>query len=418
MKEKLIIENFAGIDHLEIELNKINIFIGPQASGKSITAKLFFYFKSFVEEIKKGVESNKTKTEIKNAYTSRLKNYFPRETTWPKKSFLLKYFIEDNWISISKQEEKRLVIKYSESFNLIMDKTKDISLYEHNKAFMSDRISSYEISHNFKKAFDELVEKHFSFLSIANQFYIPAGRSFFSNIQSNIFSMLNSNQSLDPFIVEFGSFYEDFKRIFPDNFDGEISSETEKLYEIIDSILHSSYKRKNETDYLIHKNDREVDLLHASSGQQESLPLLITLRVLNKIPFPAIIYIEEPEAHLFPDAQKNIIQLLAKVFNSKSDNYQIILTTHSPYILSSFNNLMYAGSLDEKLDKSKIKKLNRLVPKEERIDPKIVSAYSLDIGGKKKNLIDRETGLISQNYLDDVSNKISNQFGKLLDLEF
>ncbi len=418
MKEKLIIKNFAGIDHLEIELNKINILIGPQASGKSITAKLFFYFKSFIGEIKKGVESNKTKTEIENTYTLRLKNYFPRETTLPEKFFLLKYFTEDNWISINKDKEKELVIKYSENFNLTMNKTKEIYLNEHNKAFVSDRATSYEISNNFKKTFNGYVEKHFSLLSIANQFYIPSGRSFFSNIQSNIFSMLNTNQSLDPFIVEFGSFYEDFKRLFSDIFDEEESSEREKLYEIINSILHSSYKRKNEIDYLIHKNDREVDLLHASSGQQESLPLLITLRVLNKIPSPAIIYIEEPEAHLFPDAQKMIVQLLTRVFNSKSDNYQIILTTHSPYILSSFNNLMYAGSLDEKLDKSKIKKLDRLVPKEERIDPKLVSAYSLDIGGKKKNLIDKETRLISQNYLDDVSNKISTQFGKLLDLEF
>ena len=64
------------------------------------------------------------------------------------------------------------------------------------------------------------------------------------------------------------------------------------------------------------------------------------------------------------------------------------------------------------------KKLNKLVPKEERINPKLVSAHSLDFGGKKKNLIDKETGLISQNYLDDVSNKISTEFGKLLDLEF
>mgnify|MGYP006206212493 CR=1 FL=1 len=48
--------------------------------------------------------------------------------------------------------------------------------------------------------------------------------------------------------------------------------------------------------------------------------------------------IEEPEAHLFPVAQKHLIELLAIMVNRNEDN-QLIITTHSPYILSSFNNL-------------------------------------------------------------------------------
>ena len=51
MKEKIEIKNFAGIGHWEIELNAINIWIGPQASGKSITAKLFYFFKSVFDTI-------------------------------------------------------------------------------------------------------------------------------------------------------------------------------------------------------------------------------------------------------------------------------------------------------------------------------------------------------------------------------
>ncbi len=54
MIEKLRIENFAGISLLEIELNEINILLGPQALGKSITAKLLFYFKFFYGRIRKG----------------------------------------------------------------------------------------------------------------------------------------------------------------------------------------------------------------------------------------------------------------------------------------------------------------------------------------------------------------------------
>jgi predicted ATPase len=50
--------------------------------------------------------------------------------------------------------------------------------------------------------------------------------------------------------------------------------------------------------------------------------------------------VEEPEAYLFPVAQKQIIDLIALLANQNEN--QVIVTTHSPYILSSFNNLLYA----------------------------------------------------------------------------
>ena len=50
IKEKLIIKNFAGFDHIEIDLKPINIFIGPQAAGKSVIIKLVYFFKSLIYE--------------------------------------------------------------------------------------------------------------------------------------------------------------------------------------------------------------------------------------------------------------------------------------------------------------------------------------------------------------------------------
>ena len=47
MAEKLIIDNFAGIKHIELDVGQINILIGPQATGKSVCAKLHYYFEYF-----------------------------------------------------------------------------------------------------------------------------------------------------------------------------------------------------------------------------------------------------------------------------------------------------------------------------------------------------------------------------------
>ena len=41
MKEFMIIKNFGPIENIEIELKKINIFIGEQGVGKSTIAKLY-----------------------------------------------------------------------------------------------------------------------------------------------------------------------------------------------------------------------------------------------------------------------------------------------------------------------------------------------------------------------------------------
>ena len=45
--EKLIIKNFGSIKKAEIDFNKINIFIGEQATGKSLIAKVLFFCKNF-----------------------------------------------------------------------------------------------------------------------------------------------------------------------------------------------------------------------------------------------------------------------------------------------------------------------------------------------------------------------------------
>lgn len=43
MADKIKIVNFGGIREAEIELNDINIFIGEQATGKSVTAQLIWF---------------------------------------------------------------------------------------------------------------------------------------------------------------------------------------------------------------------------------------------------------------------------------------------------------------------------------------------------------------------------------------
>lgn len=411
--EKIKIENFAGIKLMNFEFKSINILIGPQGSGKSVTVKLLYFFKSFFEEVIKSIDSEESKRDLDKKQKDEFINYFPKES-WPKTNFKITYTINKTRIFIEKKDN---ILNFDYSDNLKKAILKGKKIYSDDKKMVLDnpRLSSTTNKRNNIKKLRELICEEMSPLASYQQLFIPAGRSFFANIQKNIFSFLNDNRSFDPFFIEFGSFYEIMKERYKD-IDNE--KKDTGFEEIASQILSSKYHREKEKDFLIHADNRKVNLSNASSGQQETLPLIIILRTLNMINLKpgTTIYIEEPEAHLFPDAQKRIVQLLARTLNNKKANFQIIITTHSPYLLSSFNILLQAGRLTE-LKPNKTKSINKIVPPEEQIKTDLLVAYSLN-EGKKEVLIDKESKLITQTILDGVSDEISNEFGNLLDIEF
>ena len=391
----------------------INILIGPQGSGKSVTVKLLYFFKSFFGEIIKSVESEESKRELDKRQTDNFTNFFPQES-WPKGNFRIVYSIDNTEISIIRTNNV-LKFDYSENLKKVIIKARKLVTEEKAKIAKNPKFGSFSAKLKTQEKIKECISAEISSISTYDQFFIPAGRSFFANIQKSIFSFLRDNSSLDPFLIEFGSFYESIKQIYKDVINEKPDREFDEL---ASQILSSSYLREKDKDFLIHSDNRKVNLSNASSGQQETLPLIMILKSLIALKSSngVTIYIEEPEAHLFPIAQKRIVQLLARTFNNKKTNFQIIVTTHSPYILSSFNNLMQAGRLI-KLKPDSIEKINEIIPPEEQINPNILTAYSLN-QGKKESLIDEESTLISQTILDSVSNEIAMEFGNLLDIEF
>lgn len=413
--EKIKIENFAGIKSMDFEFKSINILIGPQGAGKSVTVKLLYFFKSFFSEALRSVDSEESKRELDKKQKEKFITFFPKES-WPKGNFKITYTLEKTTITIERLSNQ-VNFDYSDNLKKVIAKVRKIYADEKKRISDDPKRSSYSFKRQLNEKLEILFKKEISTESMYSQFFIPAGRSFFANIQKSIFSFLSDNRSLDPFLIEFGSFYENLKRFY--NRETNTDKVDKEFEEIISKILNSKYLREKEKDFLIHNDNRKVNLSNASSGQQETLPLVVILRVLNELHFSgsgATIYIEEPEAHLFPIAQKAMVKLLARTFNNKSSKFQIIVTTHSPYILASFNNLLQAGRLT-KLKPSEAKKISKVVPIQEQINPDLLSAYSLNLG-KKDELLEGETKLISQTILDSVSNEIAVEFGDLLDIEF
>ncbi|MDR2499832.1 MAG: AAA family ATPase, partial [Treponema sp.] len=51
MLERLIVKNFLCLKDIDIEVKDFLILIGPQAAGKSLCAKLLYFFRSVMDNI-------------------------------------------------------------------------------------------------------------------------------------------------------------------------------------------------------------------------------------------------------------------------------------------------------------------------------------------------------------------------------
>ena len=49
--QKIIINNFGAVKNAEIDIKKVLILIGEQASGKSTIAKLIYFFRSLRDDL-------------------------------------------------------------------------------------------------------------------------------------------------------------------------------------------------------------------------------------------------------------------------------------------------------------------------------------------------------------------------------
>lgn len=118
------------------------------------------------------------------------------------------------------------------------------------------------------------------------------------------------------------------------------------------------------------------------------------------------LYIEELEENLFPKSQfamvKNIVRCIKKAYEVSQEMSYVVMTTHSPYVLTSLNVLMKVA-LAKKMGIEA--ENNRLA--EYAIPLEWYSAYCMTDEGKMENIIDEEYHFINGDYLDSLSDEIS-----------
>jgi len=357
VSEQLFIKNFYTIDEFEWEIKDFNILTGAMGSGKSICVKLLWFlehilhtlifypsitrddldnsvfFARIADEFKKifhSGDSNFKTTEIRYIYSCN-GGTFDLQALWNNDNQCL--------VWSSKYLDEHLE-KWKEFFG---NKKKEIAL--DTGIIASNRI--YEsISKDFKNTFP------------VGTMFIPATRA--------IAAITDNTDFLDPFIV---NFIKTGKRL--------VRTEEELTDNEINKLLHiKSLKYDKKIGLIITlPNEKKISPQYLSSGQQELLYLLLFFNYMKRYPpynfsTRTSIFIEEPEAHLFPEGQKEIIEYIVRtfrLFNSEINirngdrSTRFFITTHSPYVLNVINNILKKGYLFEKAnscsDKAKNKKI-------------------------------------------------------------
>jgi len=129
----------------------------------------------------------------------------------------------------------------------------------------------------------------------------------------------------------------------------------------------------------------------------------------------AHLFVEEPEENLFPESQfKLVLEMVKSIKETNSrmkTNSYLTLTTHSPYILSTFNLLLKAASTKEIAPA----KTEDIVNDMYLLPINQFAAYSFE-RGTMRNILDKVTGFISGDYLDSISEKINDCSNRLNDI--
>ena len=128
-----------------------------------------------------------------------------------------------------------------------------------------------------------------------------------------------------------------------------------------------------------------------------------------------LFFVEEPEANVFPSTQYDLVRIFTRMTNEPVLDSSWVITTHSPYILTSFNTLIYAGQLAKEKPELK-EEIAKIVPEKFWIENGSFRAYCIHDGVLKSIL--SESGLIDGEYLDSVSDTIEHEFDSLLRLEY
>ena len=430
------IKHLGPVDRFDMEIRDFCIFTGPQSNGKSTVAKAIFFFRTVKQDILNIVMqggpskfSGNPASKWMDVMKQQLKEKFMQifGTSWNMPNDMEIYYIYDG-----RQ-------KYSITVTLNED-------YQH----LGRNFINISFSQDFIDYFDELDSQVFTDVSTKQKdrqadiiakmledpydtVFIPAGRNLITLLSEQlnyIFTSLEGSQlrNIDYVTKRYIELILKIKPAFSHGMKGyfedtENSIELSKkikgkkpaiklLMKRSEAILKGQYRYVDGEERLYLPSGKYVKMNFASSGQQEIVwvfNLLFYFLMENRRVF---LILEEPESHLYPESQQAIGEVLGLFHNQKNS---ILVTTHSPYLLGTFNYMLLASQTGVKNEAD----AKAILHKQYWLTQYCVSAYYIHDGAAQSAINDdSDLFLIRNELIDQASDRIHAISDSFIELSF
>jgi predicted ATPase len=284
MIDRIVIDNFKSIQHADVSLQKMNLLIGPNNSGKSNFLKAIIHLKNSIQK----------------------SNYYPQ-----------------SYISVTddNKDEKKT------GFEIMFDKSDVISTLpqENGERNFMTIVGLSNLLRSVKIYKPDLGKLHLPYTIFQNDSSVLEDAS---NIASFLQTCLNKHRK------QFNIITEELKKVLPvfeeiiiENVLPEFEQTEQKAGKAKPAVYEAPKIKIGFRDFA----NRTIWAEDLSEG---ALYFLALLCIIHQPEPPKLLLLEEPERSIHPRRIKEVIDLIRQLSDEK--DIQVIMTTHSPLVVDLF----------------------------------------------------------------------------------
>ena len=359
----LHVENFAKIKYADVEIAPLMCFVGDNNSGKSYLMSLLWGILTLGKEMfPKNVSESKGYKACENWLAEN-----------DNKDVIITEEVEQlyvNWFNEMLSYNKKMLLKKLFNFDVEAEKIEIKNYIRNSNASLKweNQATRYSVVKNLIKF---PIQENYSREELAKMNAYICWNLLMANIASPLYTpVVRGRRTGEPiylpasrtgFMLTYPQLLEkSIQNSFSASEDDENSTLTLPYVDFLQLIIKFEPSKKTKHEDIIRfiekemtkgsinvKKDfvpvikykpsegtKELPLFMSSSVVSELSPILLTLK--SNIKFNAII-IEEPEAHLHPELQQKMAQIIIRLMNS---GIPVWITTHSETMLQHINNMI------------------------------------------------------------------------------
>ncbi len=400
--DEILIKHLGPIQEVRIKPSRLTLLVGEQACGKSLVAQVTYFFRAI-------------RSLVARYYSPEL----VVEEKWQEK--LVKKILDDlRGVPFGYFANGTAYLHYREEGSSwwsihVYKSNRSVRLNKAFKDYLSNLVQEWISSGQKSDLSKEWIQRHI---------FIPTERSVFTRLSQKAPTVLYAEHQ--PLLLRlFAEYLDTAKDIYSKLYEKKDRQELADAFgrdwmRSVDYVLEQQRRTIRGEAYtpsrgpklwkwMVGSTEGKSHVLPieaTASGQMEAWPFFVVAATFNSIFQKMSVYFEEPETHLHPAAQVELMRTIVYLVNREQSFF---LTSHSPYVLYEINNMLQRFKVREKGPARE----NQLF-----LDPTLVSAYQIKSDGTALSLLDHEeTGLVDASELERVAEELGSEFEDLLRLE-